>query len=66
MTRNAMELMINIQDPIVHIKEIYKEDNLHIHIVWNVVNYHIGRKWHMSKSEAREIINRIIEMWENI
>ena len=52
MTRNAKELIVDIQDLIVHIKEIYKEDNLHIHIVWNAVNYRIRRKWYMSKSEA--------------
>ena len=30
-------------------------DNLHIHIVWNAVNFLNGRKWHISKSEFSKL-----------
>ena len=30
-------------------------DNLHIHIVWNAVNFVTGKKWHISKSEFSKL-----------
>lgn len=41
-------------------------NNLHIHIGWNAVNYRDGRKWHMSRTEAKEMMDGIKAMWENI
>lgn len=39
-------------------------ENLHIHIGWNAVSYRDGKKWHMSRLEAKEMMGRIMEMWE--
>ena len=30
-------------------------DNLHIHIVWNAVNFVTGKKWHISRPEFSEL-----------
>lgn len=39
-------------------------ENLHIHIVWNSVNYRNGKKWHMSRPDCGKIKDKIIEMWK--
>lgn len=41
-------------------------ENFHIHIGWNAVNYRDGRKWHMSRTEAKEMMDGIKAMWENM